>query len=175
MFADNADLVQLRRALAALEGLQARLAAAEQARSDPVAVVGIGCRFPGGAGSPQEFWELLSQGRHAVTEVPPGRWDDDPSGDGRSLVAQLPRARWGAFLEQVDQFDAAFFGIAPDEAAQMDPQQRLLLEVSWEALEDAGLVPERLAGSRTGVFIGIGSYSSDYARRLYEMPARTDL
>ncbi len=118
---------------------------------EPVAVIGIGCRFPGADG-PEAFWTLLSEGVDAVGEPPPGRRGVEEAG-----------AKRAGFLEQVDQFDAAFFGIAPREAVCADPQQRLLLEVAWEALEDAGLAPERLRGGEVGVFIGVST--NDYGRR----------
>ncbi|MES1244746.1 MAG: SDR family NAD(P)-dependent oxidoreductase [Acidobacteriota bacterium] len=121
---------------------------------EPLAIVGIGCRFPGGASDPASFWSLLHDGLDAVVDVPPERWDQrrfyspDPASPGRLYVAQ------GGFLrEPIDRFDAQFFGISPREAEVMDPQQRLLLEVAWEAFEDAGLVVERV-GERTGVYIG---------------------
>jgi acyl transferase domain-containing protein len=103
---------------------------------EPLAIIGIGCRYPGGANSPEGFWRLLRDGVDAITEVPPDRWllqvyyDPDPDKSGTI------RSRWGGFVEQIDLFDADFFGISPREAAVMDPQQRLLLEVAWEALED---------------------------------------
>ncbi|WP_225830135.1 type I polyketide synthase [Streptomyces sp. NK08204] len=131
--------------------------------AEPVAVVGIGCRFPGGADSPESFWRLLCEGFDAVTEVPAERWKiedftaEDPKVPGRT------NSRWGGFLKGVAQFDRGFFGIARQEAARMDPQQRLLAEVAFEALEDAGLPADRLAGSSTGVFIGISAF--DYAAR----------
>nr|QEO74681.1 AMP-dependent synthetase and ligase [uncultured bacterium] len=117
---------------------------------EPIAIVGMACRFPG-AESIEAFWRLLRDGVDAITEVPPGRWETGLNGF----------ARHGGFLKQVDGFDAPFFGISPREAAQIDPQQRLLLEVAWEALEDAGYAPDRLGGTRTGVFVGISN--SDYA------------
>ncbi|MEA5360344.1 SDR family NAD(P)-dependent oxidoreductase [Amycolatopsis sp., V23-08] len=116
----------------------------------PVAVVGIGCRFPG-AGSPSEYWDLVREGRDAVGDAPPDR---------RRLNSASPRR--GGFLTGIDRFDAGFFGIAAAEAARMDPQQRLVLEVAWSALEDAAIAPESLAGSHTGVFVGLHSQSSDY-------------
>jgi acyl transferase domain-containing protein len=115
----------------------------------------MACRFPGGATSPSAFWELLRNGVDAITEVPPERWNAsrfyhaNPAAPGRMVT------RWGGFVENVDKFDAAFFGISPREASQMGPQHRWLLETAWEAIEDAGVPPEQLAGSRTGVFIGI--------------------
>jgi phthiocerol/phenolphthiocerol synthesis type-I polyketide synthase C len=128
---------------------------------EPVAIIGIGCRFPGADG-PAAFWRLLSDGADAITEIPPDRWDVDAFYHPDATRAGTATTRWGGFLDQVDQFDPGFFGISPRESARMDPQQRLLLEVTWEALEDAGQVQDRLAGSPTGVFIGISTY--DYGQ-----------
>ncbi len=122
--------------------------------SDPIAIIGMGCRFPGGAESPKEFWAALAEGRDCVGEIPAGRWKDADSLE--------PRMRQGGYLSEIDAFDAAYFGISPREAQHMDPQQRLLLEVCWEALWDAGIEPGTLAGTDTGVFVAI--YNSDYAR-----------
>lgn len=128
---------------------------------EAIAIIGMSCRFPGGAHSLEDYWQLLCQGGDAIVEVPTDRWSInvfyDPKPGKRGKVI----ARRGGFLQQpIDRMDAQFFGISPREAAYLDPQQRLLLEVSWEALEDAGLVPERLAGSKTGVFIG--AFTLDY-------------
>jgi len=153
---------QLRKALAALREMRGRFEELKAQRSAPIAVVGIGCRFPGGAGTPDALWKLVSEGRDAVTEVPPLRWpadtyfDPDPEASGRMDT------RWGAFLDDVAGFDADFFGITPREAASMDPQQRILLEVAHEALEDASQRIDALAGTETGVFLGVHSHSSDY-------------
>ncbi|PYS24486.1 MAG: beta-ketoacyl synthase [Acidobacteria bacterium] len=127
---------------------------------EPIAIVGIGCRFPG-AQNGLAFWQLLRDGVDAITEGALQRWgadiyDPDPAAPGKV------NSCWGGFLDEVDQFDPHFFGISPREATRMDPQQRLLLEVAWEALEDAGLVAEQLAGTRTGVFVGISS--NDYGQ-----------
>ncbi len=128
---------------------------------EPIAVVGMGCRFPGGANDPASFWEMLSKGTDAICEVPRDRWsisdyyDPDPKAPGKMYT------RHGGFLSQVDKFDAHFFGVSPREAIHLDPQQRLLLEVSWEALEHANIAPKKLKGSQTGVFIGISTF--DYA------------
>ncbi|MEU0163780.1 type I polyketide synthase, partial [Streptomyces sp. NPDC006261] len=124
-----------------------------------VAVVGMACRLPEAA-TPAEFWELLRDGRSGVTQVPPGRWETGaaPDGDGP--------ARRGGFIEGVGDFDASFFGISPREAAAMDPQQRLVLELTWEALEDAGIVPATLRGSRTAVFVG--ALRDDYTSLVYQ-------
>ena len=131
----------------------------------PIAVIGIGCRFPG-ANNPELFWQLLHNGTDAITEIPPSRWDLSSFYSPKQVESGKMYTRWGGFLEQVDQFEPSFFGISPREAQRMDPQQRLVLEVSWEALESAGIVPEKLSGSRTGVFIGISN--SDYNRLLYK-------
>ncbi len=125
----------------------------------PIAVVGMSCRFPQ-ASSPDAFWALLRDGESAITDTPPDRMDGLSEAD-----PSLPGVLQGGFLEQIDRFDAGFFGIAPREAAIMDPQQRLILELSWEALEDAGIVPDTLAGTHTGVFVG--AISSDYADLLH--------
>ncbi|MFA7404714.1 MAG: aminotransferase class III-fold pyridoxal phosphate-dependent enzyme [Pelobacteraceae bacterium] len=129
-----------------------------------IAVVGIGCRFPGGADSPGAFWKLLEEGVDTVSEIPADRWngadwyDPDPSSPGKSYTKR------GAFLtlDELKQFDASFFGISPPEAASLDPQQRLLLETAWESIERSGADPKTVRGSRTGVFVGI--CGSDYAQ-----------
>ncbi|MFI5007887.1 MAG: type I polyketide synthase, partial [Solirubrobacterales bacterium] len=154
----------LRDALLRLEEMRSRLNALEQARTEPIAIIGMGCRFPGGAVDPEAFWRVLRDGVDAVSEVPRDRWDLGAYYDPDPEVPGKMYSRFGAFIEGLDRFDAAFFGIAPREAARMDPQHRLLLEVAWEALESAGQVPERLAGSRTGVFVGITT--SDYSQLL---------
>src|SRR5581483_6849444 len=125
---------------------------------EPIAVIGLGCRFPGAA-SPSAFWQLLRNGTDAIGEVPADRWNASAFYDAQRAPGKM-NTRWGGFLEQVDLFDAQFFNIAPREAVWIDPQQRLVLEVGWEALEHAGYAPDSLGNSRTGVFIGVSS--SDY-------------
>ncbi|MFE0043485.1 SDR family NAD(P)-dependent oxidoreductase [Streptomyces albireticuli] len=132
--------------------------------AEPVAIVGIGCRFPGGADGPEAFWDLLREGRDAITEVPADRWKVDEFFDSDPAVPGRTTTRWGGFLDGVDRFDPQFFGISPHEAARMDPQQRLLAEVAWEALEDAGVPAESLAGTPTGVFIGISTFDHAVGR-----------
>ncbi|MBM4089215.1 MAG: AMP-binding protein, partial [Planctomycetes bacterium] len=134
---------------------------------EPIAVVGLGCRFPGATG-PDAFWALMRDGRDAITPVPSDRWDVDRYFDANPSTPEKMNTRWGGFLDQVDRFDATFFGISRPEAENMDPQQRLLLEVSWEALEHAGIAPHRLAGTQSGVFVGISS--GDYARLQFDQP-----
>ncbi|TYB49112.1 type I polyketide synthase [Actinomadura chibensis] len=132
----------------------------ETAGDEPIAVVGVGLRFPGGdrdLTGPGEFWRFLTGRGDAVREVPDGRWDpfDDGSPEVGDLLANMTRL--GGFLADVAGFDARFFGIAPREAAAMDPQQRLVLEVAWEAFEHAGIAPASLRGTRTGVFVGVSA------------------
>lgn len=130
-------------------------------KSEPVAIIGIGCRFPGGVRGPGAFWNLLSNGVDAITEVPPDRWNIDafydpaPGRRGKSI------ARMGGFIEGIDQFDPGFFGISPREADFMDPQQRLLLETAWEALEDGGQPVNVTRPAPVGVFVGIST--NDYS------------
>ncbi|MCK8435445.1 acyltransferase domain-containing protein, partial [Streptomyces sp. D2-8] len=139
-----------------------------RARSEDIAVVGLSCRLPG-AGNPEAFWELLSTGTSAITPVPADRLQ--PATGEATPAGTEPGLRRGGFLDRVDTFDAGFFGIAPREARVMDPQQRLVLELAWEALENAGIVPATLRGSRTAVFVG--TLRDDYAALLYQHGART--
>src|SRR3954466_8911191 len=156
------DLSLLKRAYLALEQVQAKCRTLEQARSEPIAVVGMACRLPGGADTPEAYWRLLQDGVDAVSDVPADRWDVDALFDPDPAAPGRMYTRRGGFLrEPIDRFDPQFFGISPREAESMDPQQRLLLEVAWEALEGAAQIEDRLAGSATGVFVGITSH--DYA------------
>ncbi|WP_424097226.1 SDR family NAD(P)-dependent oxidoreductase [Moorena producens] len=125
--------------------------------STHIAIVGIGCRFPQ-AETPQEFWQLLHDGIDGVTQVPKDRWDIDAFYEPKPATPGKMNTRCAGLLEQVDGFEPNFFSVSPREAKQMDPQQRLILEVAWEALENAGIAPERLAGSQTGVFVGVTNY-----------------
>jgi acyl transferase domain-containing protein/NAD(P)-dependent dehydrogenase (short-subunit alcohol dehydrogenase family) len=159
---ETSHLSPLKRAYLALERAQARIDELERARTEPIAVVGMGCRLPGGIDGPDAYWDLLRDGVDAICETPADRWDvdsfysPDPGAPGKM------NTRNGGFLRgRIDEFDPQFFGISPREAESMDPQQRLLLEVAWEALEHAAQAQERLPASPTGVFIGITSH--DYA------------
>jgi acyl transferase domain-containing protein len=152
----NAKATQaLKAALDELRLRRAEIAALRSDRNEPIAVIGMACRFPGSSDTPDAFWRLLDGARDAVTEVPGERWSIDRYYDPDPATPGKMATRHGAFLERVDEFDAAFFGIAPREATYLDPQQRLLLEVAWEALENAHLPPERFRQSATGVYVGI--------------------
>jgi acyl transferase domain-containing protein/SAM-dependent methyltransferase len=150
----------MKRAVQELRALRQQLDEMERAAREPLAIVGMACRFPG-ADTPEAFWALLRDGRDAITEIPADRWnvdayyDPDPGAAGKAYV------RRGGFVRDVARFDARFFGISPREAASMDPQQRLLLEVAWEALEDAAVVPSHVERGAGGVFVGISN--ADYA------------
>jgi pimaricinolide synthase PimS1 len=142
------------------------------ATTEPIAVVGIGCRFPGASG-PDALWALLSSGVDAIREVPADRWDLARWYDAEPGRPGKMRTRWGGFVDGLAEFDARFFGISPREAEEMDPQQRLLLEVVWEALEHAGHAPERLLGANAGVFVGAMNNNDYVARkRLLDDPSR---
>lgn len=130
------------------------------ASAEPVAVVGIGCRFPGGGVGPEGYWRMLANGGDAVAEIPEDRWDAEAFYDPDPFAPGRMSSKWGAFLPEVAGFDADFFGIAPREAEAMDPQQRVLLEVAWEALEHAGIAPDGVAGTRAAVMMGV--YYSEY-------------
>ncbi|TSC24494.1 type I polyketide synthase [Corallococcus sp. Z5C101001] len=166
------NLSPLKQAYLALEQLQARLDAAERARTEPIAIIGMGCRFPGGADTPERFWRLLREGVDAVGEIPSDRWDVDAYYDPNPEAPGKIYTRQGAFVPDPHLFDASFFGLSPREANSLDPQQRLLLEVTWEALEDAGYSPQQLSRSRTGVFIGIGQNDYTHLQLLAGDPTR---
>lgn len=121
----------------------------------PIAIIGMACRLPGGADSPDAFWSLLKEGRDAITEVPPDRWPVDRLYDPDIAAPGKMNTRYGGFVDDIDRFDAAFFGLSPREATQLDPQQRMLLETTWEALENAGVDAHALRGTDGGVFVGM--------------------
>jgi acyl transferase domain-containing protein/SAM-dependent methyltransferase len=158
------ELSPLKRAIVELRELKSKVAEAERRDHEPIALVGMGLRFPGGADDAESFWRLLWDGVDAITEVPADRWpieqyyDPDPDSPGKMAT------RHGGFLDDVAAFDAPFFGISPREAETIDPQQRLLLEVTWEALENAGIPADDLFGTDAGVFVALTN--SDYFRLL---------
>ncbi|MEL6354895.1 MAG: type I polyketide synthase [Cyanobacteria bacterium J06627_28] len=159
--ANYRDLLQ--EATVQIRKLRHQLDSLEQKQDEPIAIVGMACRFPGEADTPKAYWELLKEGVDAVGEIPPQRWPVDAHYDENPETAGKMYTRSGSFINAVDQFDPQFFGISPREAHQLDPQQRLLLEVSYTALENAGLPPFDLQGSATGVFVGL--CFNDYAQR----------
>ncbi|WP_299542548.1 beta-ketoacyl synthase N-terminal-like domain-containing protein, partial [uncultured Streptomyces sp.] len=137
----------------------------EQRDLEPLAIVGMSCRYPGGVSSPAELWELVSQGRDAVSPLPDDRgWDLERLYNPDPEQVRSVYASGGGFVEGVADFDAGFFGISPREALAIDPQQRLMLEAAWEAVEDAGIDPTSLRGSDTGVFCG--ALTADYGGRM---------
>ena len=151
----------LKDALSALEEMEERLRQSERSKTEPIAIVGMSCRFPAGAESLEDYWRLLNSGVDATSEVPASRWDIDRFYSPGAPVPGKLYTRRGAFLSSpVDTFDPTFFGISPREAPSLDPQHRMLLELTWEALEDAGIPPGALAGSQTGVYVGVST--SDY-------------
>jgi acyl transferase domain-containing protein len=148
------SLSPTKQALLALKQMQQKLADLEQAKYEPIAVVGMGCRFPGGD-NPDAYWQLLENNVDAITEVPPQHWDAKAYYDPNPSALGKICTPYGGFVPNLQEFDASFFRIAPREAISLDPQQRLLLEVTWEALENAAIAADKIQGSQTGVFIGI--------------------
>jgi acyl transferase domain-containing protein len=165
----DSALSPVKRALLAVQELKARLDAVTRARTEPIAIVGMACRLPGGSSTPEAYWRFIVNGGDAVSRVPAERWRT-----GTDVSSPEDRAmQWGAFLqERIDRFEPEFFGITPREAASLDPQQRLVLEVAWESLERAGQRPEELMGSRTGVFLGL--MTDDYQQAGYANPELND-
>ena len=157
-------LSPLQKALLALKDARAKLEKYEAQNHEPIAIVGMGCRFPGGASNPERFWDILKNGVDAISEVPSNRWSLDKYYDSNPESLGKMHTRYGGFIDLVDEFDANFFGISPREAINLDPQQRLLLEVTWEAIEYSGKNPQELNGSKTGVFMGI--CGNDYNQRI---------
>jgi acyl transferase domain-containing protein len=155
---DESKLVDyLKRVTANLQETRERLREVEAAEAEPIAIVAMGCRYPGDVRSPEDLWELVAQGRDAVGGFPTDRgwnldtlFDSDPDSRGTSYVSE------GGFVHDVAEFDAPFFGISPREALAMDPQQRLVLELAWETLERGGIAPHSLAKQQVGVFVGSG-------------------
>src|SRR5690242_1601145 len=147
----------LKQAFLAIQDLEVKLEKSQRAWREPIAVIGLGCRFPGGARDSETFWDLLRRGRDAISVVPSDRWDVDAYFDPDPDQPGKMVSRHGGFIDRVDEFDEALFEIAPREAVALDPQQRLALTLAWETLENAGYPPRSLNGTKTGVFLGIAS------------------
>jgi 3-oxoacyl-(acyl-carrier-protein) synthase/SAM-dependent methyltransferase/acyl carrier protein len=166
------ELSPVKRALVEIRQLRAELESCRQGKREPVAMIGVAVRLPGGVTSPEMFWSALSEGKDLITTVPPERWDknaywsSDPDQPGTMYDIH------GGFLSEIDAFDADFFGIHPREAASMDPQHRILLELTWEALERATIDPRSLKNTQTGIFLGLTN--SDYGRLLTGEPRMID-
>ena len=128
---------------------------------EPIAIIGMGCRFPGGVRTPDDFWGLLNSGRDVLRDIPGDRWDIDEHYSPEVAAPGKIYVRQGYYLDDIDQFDPQFFGLSPREAESLDPQQRLVMEVCWETLEHAGIAPSSLKGGSTGVFVG--QYWDDYS------------
>jgi len=170
----------LERALRALRQLRAQLSEQQrridryrEALTEPIAIIGVGCRLPGGVRGADEFWDFIADGGDAISEIPGDRWDVDAFYDVRPQVPGKMNSRWGGFVHDIDAFDHEFFGISRTEANAMDPQHRIFLETAWEALEDAGQTVEHLAGSRTGIYLAI--YGVDYATHAFSQIDRVNL
>jgi acyl transferase domain-containing protein/acyl carrier protein len=162
-----------RQALIAIRKLRAKVDALQHAQTDPIAIVGMSCRFPGGVTDADGYWRFLHDGHDGVVSIPPERYDVDAVFDSDRQKAGTTYSRWAGLVDGIELFDEEFFGIAPREAAQTDPQQRLVLESAWLALEHAGIAPTRLRGSATGVFIG--ATSTEYAQLHQNDVAREDI
>jgi len=155
---ENPYAERLREAVVTIRELRAERDELLSLRDEPIAVIGLGCRFPGGGHSPAAFWRALENGVDGIREIPAERWPSE------AIPGNRPQVKFAGLLDNVDAFDAEFFDITPREAESLDPQQRLLLEVAWEALEDAYQRPDMLVGSLTGVFVGV--HTLDYQQQV---------
>ncbi|TYB85037.1 type I polyketide synthase [Oceaniovalibus sp. ACAM 378] len=170
----SGELSPIKRAFLALDEAQSKLARIETAAREPIAIIGLGCRVPGGGDSPGQFWQLLRDGTDAISEVPEGRWNHSTHYNPDPAAVGKISTRHGGFLASVDGFDPEFFGISPREAQGLDPQHRLMLEVCWETLENAGQAPDSLVGSATGVFVGAAGNDYSYEQLKTRDPALLD-
>ncbi len=153
------DLSLKQQTLQTLHDMIHKVESLEAEKTEPIAIVGMACRFPG-ANNVQQFWDLLISSRDPITEVPRDRWNIEEYYGANPAIPGKIVTRFGGFIQDADKFDAQFFGVFSKEAETLDPQQRILMEVAWEALEYAGIVPENLKGSKASIFVGISS--NDY-------------
>ncbi len=161
----------MQNALREIQNLRAKVSHLEKQHSEPIAVIGMGCHFPGGADNPEQFWQLLVNGGDAVTEVPAQRWSIEQYYDANPDTPGKMHTRSGGFLNaRIDEFDAQFFGMTPREALSLDPQQRLLMETTWQALENANIAPDSLFKTNTGVYVGMAA--GDYAHKVMNADVR---
>ncbi|MBF0099468.1 MAG: SDR family NAD(P)-dependent oxidoreductase [Desulfobacterales bacterium] len=159
------DISATKRALIALQEMQAKLDAQEKKQREPIAVIGMSCRFPGQVNTPEAFWDLLCAGVDAIVNVPPERWDAEAWFDENPDAPGKMYTQYAGFLNDIDKFDAQLFGISPREATYIDPHQRILLELVWEAFENANIAADKIYGSRTGVYVGISNF--EYGANLF--------
>ena len=159
----NVDTIKLlQNSLHTIRNLKKELQTYKEIANDPIAIVGMGCKFPGGVNNPEDYWNLLCSAKDAIVDIPKDRWDvNEFYHENTELPGKMYVKKGGFLQEDIGMFDARFFGISSREAIGMDPQQKLLLETSWEALEYGGINPLSLSGTRTGVFIG--ATGSEYA------------
>ena len=152
------------RAIEEIEGLRRQVDSLKDGPVEPVAVIGVGCRFPGDVRTPDQYWDFLEQGSDGIAPIPPERWDSAKYFDPRAGIRGKMTTDQAGFLSDVKDFDSGFFGISPKEAASIDPQHRILLEVAWETFENASIAPSSLEGGRVGVYVGISNF--EYGARL---------
>lgn len=165
----------LERARNVIRDLKEKLAAAEaRTAPDPIAIVGMAGRFPGAGEDLGAFWKMIAEGRDAVSDIPPDRWDNEAFYQAKAPAPGKTNIRRAALLDEVARFDASFFDVTPVEAIRMDPQQRIFLETAWHALEDAGMTRAQLRGSDAGVFVGVHGHSADYGAMQFDDPATLD-
>src|SRR5665213_3410388 len=159
------DLSPIKKALYEIRNLKGKLQDLTQAQNEPIAIVGVGLRFPGGASDAASYWKILADRVNTVTEVPVARWKIDDYFDADPEAPGKMYSRHGSFLADTAGFDAHLFGVSPREAIEMDPQHRIALEVAWEALENAGCSPAHASKSKAGVFLALSN--SDYLRLVF--------
>ncbi|NQY73930.1 MAG: polyketide synthase, partial [Candidatus Margulisbacteria bacterium] len=166
------DEKRLKNAYRLLSDMEQRMIELEKdnkrSANEPIAIVGMSCRFPGGCNSPDQYWDLLKSGKNVISEVPKGRWDMGRYFDPDKNVPNKSYSKWGGFIDDISSFDPLFFNISPKEAEVMDPQHRLFLEECWHAFEDAGYSSNTLSEMNCGVYVGV--YTQEYSELLNADP-----